>query len=80
MTGSCNECKWFKFYPGGRWDPDDAECTCSCAPNEGFEDMSDEEMDERFEKAWEEGEWQYDEQDRPLCPWFTYNPYDPYDD
>ena len=79
---SCGECEYCKVYPGSYWDPGDAECTCPGGePNDiAFEGMPDDELVERAEKAWEEWDWDRDEEDRPLCPWYIMRKSSPYDE
>lgn len=63
MNG-CNNCRYFKCYPGDYWTPDDYDCICG---DEAFEGMSQEEIDKVYDMVWVDGkEWSYGE--KPLCP------------
>ena len=55
----CENCKNLKCYPGGRWEPDDYECT-----KEGPE------SEELFIRVWENGET-WSDSSNPLCPLYS---------
>ena len=61
MTVTCSDCKWYKYYPGSYWDPDDAECNCP-----------DDIPDRIIDRVWCNGE-KFDTVE-PLCPGFELAP------
>ncbi len=64
MKRGCKDCKYCKCYPGGYWDPDDYECVCGY---KAFEGMTQEQIDDTYERAWINGE-EWDENEEPICP------------
>lgn len=51
----CENCKYFRRYPGGYWEPDDYECT-----------VDGPESEELFIRVWENGET-WTDSEHPLC-------------
>lgn len=64
MKNGCNNCKWCKCYRGDYWTPDEYECVCG---DKAFEGMTQEQIDDTYERAWINGE-EWKDNEEPICP------------